>query len=250
MGGGTGHQTSTTTSEPWAEQKPYMIEGMKKAQDLWKQPGPNYYPGSTVAPVSGDTTAGYQAVRDQQTGAGQQGVTAAQNTNTDFLTGKYLNSNPYDDAVFNNIRSKVMPAVSSSAMMAGRSGSDQAGGLAAKQLTDAYAPYAASQYQRGLDNMQQAVGAAPGLNQAGYFGADALMKSGGQQQQDAQSQIDADINKFNWGQNLEQSKLDDYMKMITGTFGGQSGTSTTPYQKPSIWSQVLGGALGLGGLFV
>jgi len=250
MGGKTAQQTSTTTSEPWAEQKPYMIEGMKKAQDLWKQPGPNYYPGQTVAPVSGDTTAGYQAVRDQQTGAGQQGVTAAQNTNTDFLTGKYLNSNPYNDAVYNDIQSRVMSSVNANALKAGRQGSGQSDSMAATGLTNAYAPYAMSQYQKGLDNMQQAIGAAPGLNQAGYFGADALMKSGGQQQQDAQSQIDADINKFNWGQNLEQSKLDDYMKMITGTFGGQSGTSTVPYQKPSIWSQVLGGAIGLGGLLM
>ena len=250
MGGGTGHQTSTTTSEPWAEQKPYMIEGMKKAQELWNAPGPNYYPGQTVAQPTADTQAGYQAIRDQQNGAGQQGVQAAQQANTDFITGQHLNSNPYDDAVYNDIQSRVMSSVNANALKSGRQGSGQADSMAATGLTNAYAPYAASQYQKGLDNMQQAIGQAPGLNQAGYFGADALMKSGGQQQQDDQANIDADISKFNWGQNLDQNKLNDYMKTITGTFGGQSGTSTTPYQKPSIWSQILGGAIGLGGLFL
>ena len=40
MGSKTAYQTSTNTSEPWADQKPYLKEIMGKAQDLYKNHTP------------------------------------------------------------------------------------------------------------------------------------------------------------------------------------------------------------------
>jgi hypothetical protein len=244
MGGQQKESVTTNTSEPWSKQMPFVLEGFDQAKKLWQKEGPSYFPGSTVAGFSPDQEAAFGIVRNQADAgsAGSQGVTQAQNTNTDFLTGKYLNSNPYDDQVFQNIQSKIMPAVQSQAMMAGRQGSQQAGGLAAQELTNAYAPYASQQYGQGLDRMQQAAQMAPGLNEAGYFGADALSRVGDKTQALGQAELGDKISRYNYYQNLDYSKLQDYMKNIGGNWGGTSSTST-PYQQPGLFGQILGGAL-------
>ena len=47
MSGGTTVKTSTT--EPWAEQKPYLQKGMAQADTLLKAGLPDYYSGQTLA---------------------------------------------------------------------------------------------------------------------------------------------------------------------------------------------------------
>ncbi len=59
MGGGTTVQTAT--SEPWAEQKPYLIKGMTGADELLKGGLPQYYQGPTMAGFDPAQTAAQQA---------------------------------------------------------------------------------------------------------------------------------------------------------------------------------------------
>ena len=57
MGGGSspaGQTTSTQQSAPWAGQSPYLSEQFQGAQNLYQGPGPQYYPSSTYAPLTGD----------------------------------------------------------------------------------------------------------------------------------------------------------------------------------------------------
>lgn len=54
-GGGGGTNTIEKSQEPWAEQKPYLLEGFKQAQDYLAGNNPQYFPGSTVAPQSQQT---------------------------------------------------------------------------------------------------------------------------------------------------------------------------------------------------
>lgn len=54
-GGGGGTNTIEKSAEPWMEQKPYLIEGFKQAEDYLNSDKPQYYPGSTVAQMSGQT---------------------------------------------------------------------------------------------------------------------------------------------------------------------------------------------------
>lgn len=42
-----------TTSAPWKEQKPYIIQGLKDASTLYGQGAPAYYPGATYAGLTG-----------------------------------------------------------------------------------------------------------------------------------------------------------------------------------------------------
>ena len=59
MGGGT--QVSTSTTEPWKEQIPYLTGGFKAAKDLFNKGIPEYYPGETLAGFDPAQTAAQQA---------------------------------------------------------------------------------------------------------------------------------------------------------------------------------------------
>ena len=59
MGGGT--QVSTSTTEPWKEQIPYLTAGFKAAKDLYNKGVPEYYPGETLAGFDPAQTAAHKA---------------------------------------------------------------------------------------------------------------------------------------------------------------------------------------------
>lgn len=53
-----------SNSEPWAGAQPALKEALSGAQQLFSQGMPAFYPGSTVAPMSGDTMSGLNAIRN------------------------------------------------------------------------------------------------------------------------------------------------------------------------------------------
>lgn len=244
-GGGQTNSTTKTTSDPWAEQKPYLIQGMKDAQALYKQPGPQYYPGSTVAGFSDAQKKSQNLITQRATNNPQ--LQAAQGYVSDVFGGKYLNSNPYQDSVFQNIQSKVMPAVNSTFGMAGRYGSGLHADTAARGLTEAYAPYASQQYDQGMNRMDNAVGLANSLSDQQMKDYQALGQVGAQQQNLAQQEIGDAQNRFNYYQDLPYNKLAQYMGLVQGNYGGQT-TSTVPYNQPSPFGQALGAGISLLGL--
>jgi hypothetical protein len=134
-----------------------------------------------------------------------------------------------------------MPAVNSQFMGAGRTGSGLHADTLARGLTEAYAPYASQQYQTGIDRM---------INAGRDYSPYETMEGIGKQRQGlAQSELQDSINRYNFAQDLPANKLREYAGFIGGNYGGQS-TSTTPYQTPSIWSQIGGAGLGLAGLLL
>ena len=58
-----GSKVQTTRTEPWEEQKPYLIEGFKQAEELASAGKftPGYFPGSTMAGFDPAETAGQQS---------------------------------------------------------------------------------------------------------------------------------------------------------------------------------------------
>ena len=232
MGSSTKQATSTSTSEPPAFQKPYIQKGMNAAEQLYNSSGPSYFPGSTVA--------GFAPEQEQSFQMGGQHARDAGRFNSDMLSGKYLNSDPYSDQVFNNIQQKVLPSVNSQFMGAGRSGSGLHGDTLTRALTESYSPYASAQYQTGLDRMT-----AAGANYSPY---QALEGIGQQRQGLAQNELQDAMNRFNFNQDKPGNKLAQYMGFVGGNYG-DNRTSSTPYEKPSIFSQIAGGGLGLAGLF-
>ena len=171
----------------------------------------------------------------------------AQGYNNDVLQGKYLND-PNEDAMFANIQQRIMPSVNSQFMGSGRSGSGLHADTLGRSMTEAWAPYATQMRQYGRGQMDAASNRAQMFAQNDWNDINALGGIGQQKQDQAQNETQDAVNRFNFNKDLPANKLGQYMGFIGGNYGGTT-TSQTPYQKPSIWSQLGGAALGLGGLF-
>ncbi len=317
MGGSSGSDKTTTkqVAEPWAPQAPYLKYGMDEATRLYQMAGPQYYPGSTVAGFSPTQQQAQQlgtqrALNGSQTmqnaegfsnnvlgggfggDAGAKGFAnasmygafggdaGARGYVNDVMGGKYLNSDPYSDQVFQNIQQQVTPAVNSQFMGSGRYGSNLHADTQTRALTEAYAPYASQQYQSGLDRMGQAAGMSDAMYNNAYgrmaqgagmaqdiyntdvsnrFNAagmaptyaandwtdiNALSNIGGQQQQLGQQELNDAAARWDYYQQLPYNKLGQYQNNIGGNYGGTTvGTTKTP--QPSMFQQIAGAGLGL-----
>jgi hypothetical protein len=237
--------TSTSTNEPWSAQSPYLQAGFQQAQQQYNSATPQYFPNSTVAGFSP-----YQK-KAQQMGAnralrGSSLNAGAKKYAGDVLGGKYLN-NPYNDQVFNSIQNKVVPSVNTEFAQAGRYGSDAHASAMTGALTDAYAPYASQNYQSGLDRMSQMAQYAPDLAMTDYNDINALYDIGSQQQQLGQQELQDAQNRWNYYQDLPYNKLNQYMGLVGGNWGGTT-TSSQPYSTPGFGSQLLGAGLTLASL--
>jgi len=73
-GGGT--QVSTSTTEPWEGQKPYLTGGYKEAQRLYNRGAPDYYPGETLAGFDPMQKAAQQATLGYAMGPRAAGMQA------------------------------------------------------------------------------------------------------------------------------------------------------------------------------
>lgn len=253
MGGSSGGDTQKTTttqnsvSEPWKEQVPYLKYGLNEASRLYQQQGPMYYPGSTVAPFSAEQNQAFN-LGGQRALQGNQTMDQAESFTQDVMGGKYLN-NPYQDEVFNNIKSQVMPAVNSQFMGSGRYGGNNLHtDTMTRALTESYAPYASQNWQQGLDRMGQAANMAPMFAANDWTDLGALEAIGQQKQQLGQSELNDATTRWDYYQNLPYSKLNQYIANTGGNYGGTTfGTSTQkiPTNQPSMFQQVAGAGMGL-----
>ena len=147
----SGTETTTQKSEPWAQAQPYLTDIFGQSKNLYNK-GQEYYPGSTVVPFHGDTTAGMAGLKNQfqqspiglsqATGAvtqatdargaganpftqqiqqsGNQQTTAGIDTLNQFASG---GANPYLDRMFNKSAEMVRDNTQAAFSKAGRYGS-------------------------------------------------------------------------------------------------------------------------------
>lgn len=160
MGGkSSGGGDTTTKTEPWSGQQPYLTAGFRQAQNLLNSGGPDYYPNATYTNFSpqsqmamqlGENRALYGSQFDQPAGnvamqnmAGyspfiMSGVQSLQNAGmgmgqlANTSNGAYLNSNPYLNSMFGaatrgvntQYANNVMPGVNATFGQGGRTGSN------------------------------------------------------------------------------------------------------------------------------
>jgi hypothetical protein len=243
----TSNQNSVT--EPWSKQSPFLQYGFDEAARLYGQKGPNYFPNSTVAGFAPEQMQAYQLGTDRAL-QGNETVNQAESYAQDVLSGKYLNSDPYNDAVFQNVQQKVQPAVNTQWSNSGRYGSQLHAGDLTDRLTTAFSPYASQIYQSERGRMDGAMGMAPTFAQQDWTNLGALENVGKQKQDLAQQEIDDQVARWDYYANQPGAKLDEYMARIMGNYGGtQSGTSTSK-TKQGIGNTILGGAASLLGGFL
>jgi hypothetical protein len=189
-------QTSETKSLPYGVK--YWNEVQSEAQKNYKEGGPEYSPYSTVAPLNQ-----YQR---QSMDLASQGA-----------AGKL-------DPVFENVRSKVMPAIDAAYSRGGRrpTGAGSYGAVAADALTNAYAPVAQQQYNNDYDRLYQ---------------------SGKDLNQFDQANVQDFTNRWNFYQNRPYDQLARYQQGLNVSGGGQGASSTTSPYYYNPFAQIGGTAL-------
>lgn len=249
--------TAVTTSAPWTAQQPYLTYGFNQAQNLYKKGGPQYYSGSTVAPLSADTNQGL-SMYEQAAQAGTPVAQSAQDMANATLRGDYLNSNPYLDAMYNNAASAVTrnyseavaPSLQANFGLSGRGGSnsyynamDSSQAQLGKQLGGMAADLYGGNYAQERQNQMGALQMAPQTAQLNYFDANQLLNAGQMRDTYNQNVLNDKVNRWNFNQERPYDALGRYQQMINGTYGSQN---TQPiYQNKTAQNLGIAGA-GLG----
>ncbi len=253
-------QSTNTNMGPWQAQQPYLTDVFQQAQNLYNQPGPQYYKDSTIAPMNAAQNSGLNSIIGMQgqlaplSGALQQGT-------TDTLQGKYLDpsTNPYlaktygqaADQVTRSYQTATAPQTSAAYTAAGRYGSgarnqsvDQNNRALGTSLDNLATSIYGGNYGQERQNMLNTANNAGNIQSALYQPAGATVAAGGQQQQQSQAELQDLVNRWNFNQQQPYQKLQAYQGAVGGNYG-QSGTSTTTGTQ-NVYSNPLGSALGAG----
>lgn len=239
-GGGGGGQTQNSTTGIDPMLKPYVEYGTQEAKKLYEAGGPEYYAGQTYTGPSADTTSALTAASNRAM-AGNPLLPAAQQQQQDVISGKYLNSNPYFNQALagasQGATQTYMDAIKQAqggASMAGRYGSgvsadiqNRAATTLGNTLANKYGDLAYQNYanERGMQNAASLN--APTLANADYTDINQLLQAGQAKEGYADTALQADINRFNYGQNLPTANLNQYASYLNATPQGSTTTSTS-----------------------
>jgi hypothetical protein len=253
--GSKGSQEVVQTSSPWGPQIPYLaggkvngaqVPGLLPLAAQWLQSGgPQFYPNSTVAPLSPAQTTAMQGIANRAVN-GSPLETAGQGYATDVLRGGA--GNDMLNSVFADIQNRVGGAVGSTFEGSGRTGSPLHAINLAQELARAYSPFAFGAAENNANRQQNTLGMVPQLAGLDYNNLNALLGVGQMQQQQGQAELQDAINRWNQQQNQPLTNLQNYQGLVSGNYGG---TITQPsYTNPA--AGALGGAAsgaGIGMMF-
>lgn len=236
-GGGTTTQKATTTTSIDPRLAPYVEYGLSEAQRLYKGEGPQYYQGKTYIGPSTQTSQALQKAEERAiTGSPLLDAAQAQTLATiqgqgvnPFLAGALGQANRLSGEEY----TRNIQNLQSSAASAGRYGSN-AMGQQAGTAQDIFARALAEQggqlaYQSAEAERQRqmaATGMAPQMAQADYFDITALGKVGQIGENYDMNKLQADINRYNYEQNLPQMKLQQYANLYSTAPQGSTTTAT------------------------
>ena len=222
-GGQTRTITSSTMAPAYAQ--PFLEYGLGQAKALYESGTPEYYPRSTVVGFAPETEQALSGIR-QQALAGSPLSGAVQDAVMQNLTG----TNPLQSAAMR----PVMEAMQGRVAQAGRYGS----GYGDAAIAQALAPAA-------LQAQQAAIAQAPGARQLGFADMQTLAQVGAAREQQAQAELAADIQRFQFEQARPQQKLAEYMATVAG---GTVGSQQIQPQFSNPAASILGGGIAGGQL--
>ena len=234
---GGGMQTSYSLTEPWDEQKPYLTGGFKEAQRLYNRGAPEYYPGETLAGFDPMEKASQQATIGYAMGpraAGQQA--AAEASLVQGLSGKIDPSayNPMVNAlssnVISNLQGKILPGIRQQQVMYQPGGSSRGALEQNKAVTNAVtqgmtkplADMYTNAYTQAQNRALQSGQLYPSIMSAPLSMYGAMGDVGAQKRAMTQAVIDRDMDRYQYQATAPQQQLANYMKMVTGNYGGNT----------------------------
>jgi hypothetical protein len=238
---GGGGQTQNTKQEIDPMLKPYISYGLDEAQDLYKADGPTYYPGQTYVDQSTQTTEGL-GLAEARARTGSPLIPAAQTQALSTIQGDRLSAgNPY---FADMMRSAARPVVSefntairdigARTAGAGRYGSgamgemeSQASENLANALSSRGSELAYQNYANERGRQDQAIGNAANIAGQDYSDIQQLMNVGKMQEGYDTSALNADIGRFEFGQNAPYNKLQSYLSAAYGAPAPVNQTTTS-----------------------
>ena len=229
FGGSPKPTTTTSSSGIDPSVLPYVTYGLEQAKGLYSKPGPAYFPGQTYVSPSAQTTSALGSAEKIARGANPL-VSGALQQQQDVIGGEYLGANPYLAAALRpgqeaatQAYEQAISGARSGLAGAGRYGSGaqvQLEGLAGKNLANALANQAGqAAYQnyaseRGIQ--EQAARNAPTMAQAAYQPINQLLQTGQARENYAQQALQAELDRFNFQQNLPYQRLAQFTSTVAG----------------------------------
>ena len=212
----------TTTVNPPAYAAPFLAYGANEAQRLYNTGGGfNYFPENTVAGFSPEQ----QMAMNLQTNRALSGsplTREAQDLSLNTLRGDFLSgNNPYfRQAVLDPITQDVQSYFS----RAGRLGSGANQDVLARSL----ATPLMQNYETERARQNAMIGAAPSIARADLQDYADLARVGAMRQDQAQRQIAANMDRFNFLQAAPAQNLNQFLGQV-GTAAGGYKSQTSPY---------------------
>lgn len=271
-GGGGGGGTQVQKTEPWDQQKPYLIDIFQQSQNMYNSGAlaPDYYAGNTVAPQSQWTQNALQMQADRALN-GDASISTAKGAMDNITSGNALASNtglnalnqmttavnPYMISLYEDAAGQANAQIDSGFSGAGRYGSgahenakaDAMADLSAQMYSHAYdqqlqaAQQAGQLYNTGIGQQVVAGQTAQQLANQAYTDAAALSEAGGVKDDYQQQLINADIDRYNYESQQPLTALSNYNQLIQGSYGGTSTTTGQQRNNGSTLGNVLGGGL-------
>lgn len=237
MGGGGGKQDSTTTTSIDPAIKPYVTYGLEEGKRLYESQTPSFFPGQTYVSPSAQTQEALRMAQERaMAGSPLTGAAQAETLATiqgrgvnPFLAGALGQTNRLAGEEF----TRNIQNLQSQAASAGRYGSN-AMGQQAGQAQDIFARALAEQGGQLAYNSAEAerarqmaaVGAAPQMAQADYADIQRLLSVGGAREAQSAAQLQDEMNRFNFAQNLPQAKLSQFANLFSSVPQGSTTVQT------------------------
>lgn len=241
MGGGGGTQESTTTTSIDPSIKPYVTYGLQEAQRLYRGAGPRFYEGQNYVSPSEATQQSLQMAKERALG-GSPLIKAAQQETLDTIAGRGVN--PFLAGALEGVNrqagqdfTKNVQALQSAASSRGRYGS-AAMGQQEGQAQDIFARNLAEAGNRMAYNSAEAERArqvaasqyAVPMANADYMDIDKLLKIGQIGEGYDRTKLQADMDRFNYNENLPQMKLSQFANLFSSVPQGSVTTQTATPQ--------------------
>jgi len=237
MGGGGGKQDSTTTTSIDPSIKPYVTYGLEEAKRLYETGSPQFFPGQTYVSPSEQTQQALKMAQERaMAGSPLTGAAQAETLATiqgrgvnPFLAGALEQTNRLaGEDYLRNIQK-----LQSGAASMGRYGSaaqgqqtGQAQDIFARALTEQGGQLAYNSAEAERARQMAAVGAAPAMANADYADIQRLLSVGGAKEAQSAAQLQDEMNRFNFAQNLPQAKLSQFANLFSSVPQGATTTQT------------------------
>ena len=215
--------TTTSSAEPSDFIRPYLSEAIDYSQDLFQADMPNYFPNATYVGFAPETETALDLATARAT-AGSPLLNLSQTEANRILSGDYLSptTNPYSQALFNQMAGDVTSQVQSQFSKYGRLGSSANQETLARELGQLANQVYGDQYNRERENMVNAMSTAPALAQADYQDIERLASVGADKESLQQAKLQDAIDRFDFEQTKPYIKLNQYL----GALGANVPTNT------------------------